>query len=112
ERYAPPSPEPEDVTAPELPFLDEPEAEPEPRTPDPVTPDPVTPDPENRSPAPDPDPSHHCEYCGGTLPAGRPVNFCPHCGESQTRIHCPECGQEVEAGWRHCVGCGHAFNEE
>ncbi|MGH7659045.1 MAG: double zinc ribbon domain-containing protein, partial [Gemmatimonadales bacterium] len=107
ERYAPPSPEPEDVTTPELPFLDEPEADPEP-----PTPNPVTPDPENRSPAREADPSNRCEYCGGILPDGRRVNFCPHCGESQTRIHCPDCGQEAEAGWRHCVGCGHAFDED
>ena len=22
-----------------------------------------------------------CAYCGGTLPGGRKVNFCPHCGQ-------------------------------
>jgi len=53
-----------------------------------------------------------CLYCGGSLPAGRPVNFCPHCGQSQTQLLCPECRSEVEPGWRHCVNCGAAVGEE
>jgi hypothetical protein len=52
-----------------------------------------------------------CIYCGGTLPVHRPVNFCPHCGQSQTQILCPECRSEVEPGWRHCVNCGAAVGE-
>ncbi len=52
-----------------------------------------------------------CGYCGGLLPAGRTVNFCPHCGESQTIIRCPECQAELELGWRHCVNCGHPLGE-
>ena len=52
-----------------------------------------------------------CLYCGGSLPTGRAVNFCPHCGQSQTRILCPECRSEVEPGWRHCVNCGAAVGE-
>lgn len=47
-----------------------------------------------------------CGYCGGTLPAGRTVNFCPHCGESQSFIRCPSCQAEVELGWKHCISCG------
>jgi len=47
-----------------------------------------------------------CLYCGGTLPVGRPVNFCPHCGQSQTTLRCPACQAEIELGWRHCAGCG------
>ncbi len=47
-----------------------------------------------------------CGYCGGLLPAGREVNFCPHCGQSQTGARCPECRNDVEEGWRHCVTCG------
>ena len=47
-----------------------------------------------------------CLYCGGTLPGGRSVNFCPHCGQSQTTLRCPACQAEIELGWRHCVGCG------
>ncbi len=52
-----------------------------------------------------------CVYCGGSLPAGRSVNFCPHCGQSQTQMLCPECRSEVEPGWRHCVNCGAAVGE-
>jgi hypothetical protein len=52
-----------------------------------------------------------CLYCGGSLPTGRTVNFCPHCGQSQTLILCPECRSEVEPGWRHCVNCGAAVGE-
>lgn len=52
-----------------------------------------------------------CIYCGGSLPPHRAVNFCPHCGQSQTQILCPECRSEVEPGWRHCVNCGAAVGE-
>lgn len=52
-----------------------------------------------------------CAYCGGALPVHRPVNFCPHCGQSQTQILCPECRAEIEPGWRHCVNCGAAVDE-
>ena len=52
-----------------------------------------------------------CLYCGGSLPTNRTVNFCPHCGQSQTQILCPECRSEVEPGWRHCVNCGAAVGE-
>jgi hypothetical protein len=51
----------------------------------------------------------HCSFCGGTLPPGRIVNFCPHCGQSQSVTHCPECKSEVELGWRHCITCGFAL---
>jgi predicted RNA-binding Zn-ribbon protein involved in translation (DUF1610 family) len=49
-----------------------------------------------------------CLHCGGALPPGRVVNFCPHCGQNQALTHCPECRSELEAGWRHCVNCGAA----
>lgn len=52
-----------------------------------------------------------CLYCGGDLPLHRTVNFCPHCGQSQTQRLCPECRSEVEPGWRHCVNCGAAVGE-
>ena len=55
--------------------------------------------------------SPSCSYCGGSLPANRAVNFCPHCGQSQTQVLCPECRSEVEPGWRHCVNCGAAVGE-
>ena len=53
-----------------------------------------------------------CSYCGGSLPTGRTVNFCPHCGESQSYIRCPSCQAEVELGWKHCVSCGAAILDE
>jgi hypothetical protein len=52
-----------------------------------------------------------CLHCGGSLPIGRTVNFCPHCGQSQTQVLCPECRSEVEPGWRHCVNCGATVGE-
>jgi hypothetical protein len=52
-----------------------------------------------------------CIRCKGTLPAGRPVNFCPHCGGSQSLTHCPVCEGELEAGWRHCVSCGYLISD-
>ena len=59
-----------------------------------------------------PDEGTRCGYCGGLLPGGRQVNFCPHCGQSQTFIRCGECGNEVEFGWKHCVACGANVGEE
>ena len=52
-----------------------------------------------------------CGFCGGSLPVGRAVNFCPHCGQSLRALHCPKCNEEVELGWRHCVSCGTALAE-
>jgi hypothetical protein len=48
----------------------------------------------------------HCAQCGGLLPTGRVVNFCPHCGGHHVLARCPACRSEIEAGWRHCVNCG------
>jgi hypothetical protein len=48
-----------------------------------------------------------CAYCGGTLPAARKVNFCPHCGQPPSgELRCPACGTEVDVGWAYCVSCG------
>ena len=49
-----------------------------------------------------------CRYCGGDLPAGRSMNYCPHCGQNLQVLNCPACGAEVEAGWKFCVSCGKA----
>lgn len=51
----------------------------------------------------------HCAQCGGPLPVGRVVNFCPHCGGHHVLAHCPACRAEAEAGWRHCIACGTAL---
>ncbi len=55
--------------------------------------------------------SVQCLYCGGALPAHRPVKFCPHCGQSQHAPTCPTCQSELEPGWKHCVNCGTAVGE-
>ncbi|HKP16688.1 MAG TPA: zinc ribbon domain-containing protein [Gemmatimonadaceae bacterium] len=49
-----------------------------------------------------------CPHCKGELPAGRQINFCPHCGQDLTIQHCPACGSELEHGWKFCVTCGRA----
>ena len=61
--------------------------------------------------APDEPIPPHCLYCGGALPAHRAVNFCPHCGQSQTVPLCAQCHTELEPGWRHCVNCGAAVSQ-
>jgi hypothetical protein len=52
----------------------------------------------------------NCRGCGGKLPAGLPVKFCPHCGAGQTPAKCPECRTELDLSWRHCVSCGRAVS--
>lgn len=47
-----------------------------------------------------------CRFCGGLLPAGRPLTFCPHCGQDQTVLHCEACGTELEMRWKYCTTCG------
>ena len=47
-----------------------------------------------------------CRYCGGTLPEGRQVTFCPHCGMNLSTKRCDGCGIELEGAWRFCVNCG------
>jgi Double zinc ribbon len=49
-----------------------------------------------------------CPHCAGELPAGREINFCPHCGQDLTIRHCPACGSELEHDWKFCVTCGRA----
>ena len=52
-----------------------------------------------------------CGYCKGSLPAGRQISFCPHCGQDLTLVHCPACGSELERGWKFCVICGRAATD-
>jgi hypothetical protein len=72
--------------------------------------DEIVPDPEPET-IPEPEPPTRCAYCGGRLPSGRAVNFCPQCGQNQTVLLCAECRCEIEPGWKHCVSCGHAVSE-
>lgn len=47
-----------------------------------------------------------CRFCGGRLPTGRHLVFCPHCGQDLTVKHCEACGTELELGWKFCISCG------
>jgi predicted RNA-binding Zn-ribbon protein involved in translation (DUF1610 family) len=74
----------------------------------PIAADPKTPRKRTRakpdSPAAEQRPLTSCNRCGGALPVGRVVNFCPQCG--QNLVHCSHCNTELEATWKHCVSCG------
>lgn len=48
----------------------------------------------------------NCRFCGGTLPEGRAVTYCPHCGQNLAVRNCPACGTELDKDWRFCVTCG------
>lgn len=48
----------------------------------------------------------NCRFCGGTLPEGRAITYCPHCGQNLSVRNCPACGTELEKNWRFCVTCG------
>jgi hypothetical protein len=52
--------------------------------------------------------SGSCRYCGGELPEGRAITFCPHCGQNLTVLNCPACGTELDVGWKFCTTCGRA----
>ena len=52
-----------------------------------------------------------CRFCGGTLPDGRRITFCPHCGQNLTVQNCPACGTELEVGWKFCVTCGRTMSQ-
>lgn len=47
-----------------------------------------------------------CNFCGGTLPEGRKVVYCPHCGQNLSAKHCAGCGAELDPVWKFCVNCG------
>jgi hypothetical protein len=79
---------------------------------------PMVPPPPRMTAEPEPARAHprdsgvRCGFCGGRLPGGRTVNFCPHCGQNQSLTRCPGCQAELELGWRHCINCGHVVAEE
>ncbi len=75
--------------------------------------------PASVEPAPTPDPppttplsAALCPACGGKLPLGRKVKFCPHCGEDQAVARCPQCQTQIDPSWRHCVSCGAAVQRD
>lgn len=47
-----------------------------------------------------------CRFCGGTLPEGRNVVYCPNCGNNLSVSRCPACGGELESTWKFCATCG------
>ncbi len=47
-----------------------------------------------------------CRYCGGRLPDGRKLTFCPHCGLDLSKRQCPACSSHLDIDWRFCVTCG------
>lgn len=52
-----------------------------------------------------------CRFCGGTLPEGRNVVYCPQCGNNLSVSRCPACGSELEKGWKFCVTCGRTVGQ-
>jgi hypothetical protein len=52
-----------------------------------------------------------CRYCSGTLPDGRQLTFCPHCGQDLTVQQCPACSTELELGWKFCTTCGRGVTQ-
>jgi len=53
-----------------------------------------------------PQSGERCKSCNEVLPVGRPITFCPHCGQNITTLYCPACGSELEVGWKFCPICG------
>ena len=47
-----------------------------------------------------------CAFCGGALPDGRRITFCPYCGQNVTVKLCPACSAELEVDWSFCPVCG------
>ena len=53
-----------------------------------------------------------CLWCREPLPNRDTLNYCPFCGADLHKAPCPNCGEELEVGWRFCVACGTAVDEE
>lgn len=87
--------EPDEPDGEDLPFTLDETTEPEPET-----------EPEHAPRARDIAGVGTCSYCGGSLPVGRTVLFCPHCGQNVGVVHCPTCGSELDVGWQFCITCG------
>jgi hypothetical protein len=99
--------------------------DPEPPLPPPAPPPPIplferldavdlvaaTAEPVERAPIGPPAAQARCAGCGGQLPLGRSIVYCPHCGRQIGARRCVRCEALVEPGWRHCVMCGHGVLE-
>jgi hypothetical protein len=53
-----------------------------------------------------------CLFCGGSFPPGRPITFCPHCGQNVTVKLCPACSADLEVGWKFCPTCGRGVDRD
>jgi len=47
-----------------------------------------------------------CAFCGGALPDGRRITFCPYCGQYVTVKLCPACSPELEVNYSLSPVCG------
>ena len=64
------------------------------------------------SPPPPPTPKGpRCAKCEKSLPTNRPVVFCPFCGSQTGPATCPNCGDEIDVGWRFCATCGRSNSD-
>ena len=52
------------------------------------------------------EPPSRCAWCSESLPRRDTLNYCPFCGADLHKAPCPNCGEELEIGWRFCVACG------
>ena len=57
------------------------------------------------------DPSAACLWCREPLPRRDTLNYCPFCGADLHTAPCPNCGGELEVGWRFCIACGTAVGD-
>jgi hypothetical protein len=57
-------------------------------------------------PPPAPETPSNCLWCREPLPRREMLNYCPFCGADLHKAPCPNCGEELEVGWRFCVACG------
>ena len=51
------------------------------------------------------EPLRACLRCREPLPRRKMLNYCPFCGADLRSIPCPNCGEELESGWRFCGSC-------
>jgi hypothetical protein len=52
-----------------------------------------------------------CRYCTSSLPEGRQITYCPHCGQDLTVQQCQACSTELELGWKFCTTCGRSVGQ-